>query len=189
MKSTACPSRSGRRFPADLFPHSKDKSPGNGRHFLRGVPSTFGNSWRNSRRPRSGDEIKDYLRVQKDIYLATPKGIRWKEGSVPPRKKRNPISGNAGFLRGRHLGQPGNPHSATAEGIVSHSGWTPPPAQRGLCGVLEHGAGFHHLRAQQRNAVKRGEKVKRGRRRGVCGSTGKSTGPMCIMKYGRRGGV
>jgi len=123
------------------------------------------------------DEIKDYLRVQKDIYLATPKGYPVEGGiSSPYGKRENPISGNAGFHSGIDISaSPGTPILATAEGIVSHSGWTP---HSGYVVVLEHGCGFSTIYAHnKKNAVKRGEKVKRGDVVGYVGSTGKSTGP------------
>jgi murein DD-endopeptidase MepM/ murein hydrolase activator NlpD len=123
------------------------------------------------------DEIKDYLRIQKDIYLATPKGY--------------PINGNVTSLYGKrdhpftkintyHSGidisaSPGTPIRATADGVVSHSGWTP---YRGYLVVLEHGFGFSTVYAHNRkNAVKMSQKVKRGAIIGYVGSTGKSTGP------------
>jgi murein DD-endopeptidase MepM/ murein hydrolase activator NlpD len=123
------------------------------------------------------DGIKDYLRVQKDLYLATPKGYPV-EGSIssPYGKRENPITGNAGFHSGIDISaSPGAPILATAEGMVSHSGWT---SHSGYVVVLEHGCGFSTIYAHnKKNAVKLGEKVKRGGIVGYVGSTGKSTGP------------
>jgi murein DD-endopeptidase MepM/ murein hydrolase activator NlpD len=123
------------------------------------------------------DGIKDYLRIQKDLYLATPKGYPV-EGSIssPYGKRENPITGNEGFHSGIDLSSsPGTPIRATADGIVSHSGWT---ANSGYVVVLEHGCGFSTIYAHnKKNAVKLGEKVKRGETIGYVGSTGKSTGP------------
>ena len=123
------------------------------------------------------DGIKDYLRIQKDLYLATPKGYPVEGGiSSPYGKRENPITGNAGFHSGIDISaSPGAPILATAEGIVSHSGWTP---HSGYMAVLEHGCGFSTLYAHnKKNAVKVGQKVKRGEIVGYVGSTGKSTGP------------
>ena len=123
------------------------------------------------------DGIKDYLRIQKDLYLATPKGCPV-EGSIssPYGKRENPITGNAGFHSGIDISaSPGAPILATAEGVVSHSGWTP---HSGNVVVLEHGCGFSTIYAHnKKNAVKLGQKVKRGEVIGYVGSTGNSTGP------------
>ena len=123
------------------------------------------------------DGIKDYLRIQKDLYLATPKGCPV-EGSIssPYGKRENPITGNEGFHSGIDISaSPGAPILATAEGVVSHSGWTP---HSGNVVVLEHGCGFSTIYAHnKKNAVKLGQKVKRGEVIGYVGSTGNSTGP------------
>ena len=123
------------------------------------------------------DGIKDYLRIQKDLYLATPKGCPV-EGSIssPYGKRENPITENAGFHSGIDISaSPGAPILATAEGVVSHSGWTP---HSGYVVVLEHGCGFSTIYAHnKKNAVKLGQKVKRGEVIGYVGSTGNSTGP------------
>jgi len=123
------------------------------------------------------DGIKDYLRIQKDLYLATPKGCPV-EGSIssPYGKRENPITENAGFHSGIDISaSPGAPILATAEGVVSHSGWTP---HSGNVVVLEHGCGFSTIYAHnKKNAVKLGQKVKRGEVIGYVGSTGNSTGP------------
>jgi murein DD-endopeptidase MepM/ murein hydrolase activator NlpD len=123
------------------------------------------------------DGIKDYLRIQKDLYLATPKGYPV-EGSIssPYGKRENPISGNAGFHSGIDISaSPGAPIAATADGMAVHSGWTP---HSGYVVVLEHGCGFSTIYAHnKKNAVKVGQMVKRGDTIGYVGSTGKSTGP------------
>jgi murein DD-endopeptidase MepM/ murein hydrolase activator NlpD len=123
------------------------------------------------------DGIKDYLRIQKDIYLATPKGYPVQGGiSSPYGKREDPITGNMGFHSGIDISaSPGAPILATADGIVSHSGWTP---HSGYVVVVEHGCGFSTIFAHnKKNAVKVGQKVKRGEIVGYVGSTGKSTGP------------
>jgi murein DD-endopeptidase MepM/ murein hydrolase activator NlpD len=123
------------------------------------------------------DGIKDYLRLQKDLYMATPKGYPV-AGSIssPYGKREDPITGNAGFHSGIDISaSPGLAILATADGIVSHSGWTP---HSGYVVVLEHGCGFSTIYAHnKKNAVNLGEKVKRGEIVGYVGSTGKSTGP------------
>ena len=123
------------------------------------------------------DEIKDYLRIQKDLYLATPKGFPVAGNiSSPYGKREDPITGNGAFHSGVDISaSPGVSILATADGIVSHSGWTP---HSGYVVVLEHGCGFSTIYAHnKKNAVKLGQKVRRGDPIGYVGSTGKSTGP------------
>jgi murein DD-endopeptidase MepM/ murein hydrolase activator NlpD len=123
------------------------------------------------------DEIKDYLRIQKDIYLATPKGFPV-EGNVssPFGMRENPFSGDKSFHSGVDISaSPGTPVRATADGVVSHSGWT---QHSGYLVVLEHGCGFSTIYAHnKKNTVKMGQTVKRGEVIAYVGSTGKSTGP------------
>jgi len=123
------------------------------------------------------DEIKDYLRIQKDIYLATPKGFPV-EGNVssPFGKRENPFSGDKSFHSGVDISaSPGTPIRATADGIVIHSGRT---QFSGYLVVLEHGHGFKTIYAHnKKNMVKMGQTVKRGEVIAYVGSTGKSTGP------------
>jgi murein DD-endopeptidase MepM/ murein hydrolase activator NlpD len=123
------------------------------------------------------DEIKDYLRIKKDIYMATPKGFPV-NGNVtsPYGKRKDPFSHITSFHSGIDISaSPGTPVRATAEGVVSYSGW----AQfSGYVVVLEHGLGFSTVYAHnKKNAVRVGQKVHRGEVLGYVGSTGKSTGP------------
>jgi murein DD-endopeptidase MepM/ murein hydrolase activator NlpD len=70
---------------------------------------------------------------------------------------------------------PGTPVRATADGIVSFSGWS---GGSGNLVVIEHGHGFSTFYAHNRlNVVKVGKKVKRGDIISYVGSTGNSTGP------------
>ncbi len=123
------------------------------------------------------DEIKDYLRIQKDIYVATPRGF-----PVPGKitsffgNRIDPISGEMEVHSGIDISTNlGSPIKATAHGVVSHSGWT---QKSGFVVVLEHGCGFTTVYAHNKaNTVKVGQKVKRGDIIGYVGSTGKSTGP------------
>ena len=123
------------------------------------------------------DEIKDYLRIQKDLYMATPKGYPV-EGNIssPYGKRDNPISGEQTFHSGVDISAtPGMPIRATADGVVSYSGWT---QSSGYVVVIEHGCGFSTAYAHNRsNVVKVGQRVKRGEIVGSVGSSGKSTGP------------
>ncbi len=123
------------------------------------------------------DEIKDYLRRQKDIYSATPKGfpVMGRVTSLYG-KRENPFSRVLSYHSGVDIAaSPGTPIRATADGAVSHAGWT---LNNGHVIILEHGFGFSTIYAHnQKNVVKRGQIVQRGNIIGYVGSTGKSTGP------------
>ena len=120
------------------------------------------------------DEIKDYLQVQKDIYVATPKGFPV-EGDLTSRygKRADPFSGETVFHTGIDIScNSKSPVRATADGVVSHSGWI---ESSGYVVILEHGCGFSTVYAHNtNNAVKVGTRVKRGDTIGYAGSTGKS---------------
>jgi murein DD-endopeptidase MepM/ murein hydrolase activator NlpD len=122
-------------------------------------------------------EIKDYLRLQKDLYLATPKGFPVM-GTISSSygKREHPRSGEEVFHTGIDIStSPGNPIRATADGIVSFSGWS---GGSGNLVVLEHGFGFSTFYAHNKmNTVKVGQKVSRGEVVGYLGSTGNATGP------------
>jgi len=123
------------------------------------------------------DEIKDYLRIQKDLYMATPKGFPV-EGDIssPYGRRDNPFGGERTFHSGVDIsGPPGTPIRATADGVVSYSGWT---QYSGYVVLIEHGCGFSTAYAHNRsNTVKVGQRVKRGEIISYIGSSGKSTGP------------
>ncbi len=123
------------------------------------------------------EEIKQYLRIQKDIYVATPRGYP-ASGDITSRygKRTDPFSGEIVFHSGIDIScNSGSPIQATADGVVSYSGWT---KESGFVVVLEHGCGFSTVYAHNKtNKVKLGQKVMRGDVIGYVGSTGKSTGP------------
>jgi murein DD-endopeptidase MepM/ murein hydrolase activator NlpD len=133
------------------------------------------------------DEIKDYLRIQKDLYMATPKGYPV-EGNIssPYGKRDNPISGQWTFHSGVDISAtPGKPIRTTADGVVSYSGWT---LSGGYVVLIEHGCGFSTAYAHNRsNAVKVGQRVRRGDIVGYIGSSGKSTGPHVHYEVWERG--
>jgi murein DD-endopeptidase MepM/ murein hydrolase activator NlpD len=122
-------------------------------------------------------EIKDYLRIERDIYVATPKGSPV-VGMISSHygQREHPKSGEENFHSGIDISSsPGNPVKATADGIVSFSGWS---GGSGNLVVLEHGHGFSTFYAHNRSIpVKVSKKVKRGDIIGYVGSTGSSTGP------------
>jgi len=123
------------------------------------------------------DEIKDYLAVQKNIYVATPKGYPV-SGEITSHygKRIDPFSGETSFHTGVDISCDSKiPVRATADGVVSHSGWV---GNSGNVVILEHGCGFSTVYAHNNtNAVKVGSRVKRNDIIGYAGSTGKSTGP------------
>jgi len=122
-------------------------------------------------------DIRDYLSQQRDVYMATPKG--WPvHGNItsPYGYRQHPITGARDFHGAIDISaNPGNPVTATADGIVSFSGWN---GGSGNLVVIEHGFGFSTLYAHNKmNAVKVGQKVKRGDIISYIGSTGNTTGP------------
>ncbi len=133
------------------------------------------------------DEIKDYLRLQKDIYMATPKGYPV-EGHVSSSygKRDNPFSGQEAFHSGVDISAtPGMPVRTTADGVVSYSGWA---QSSGNLVLVEHGCGFSTAYAHNRsNLVKVGQRVRRGETVGYVGSSGKSTGPHVHYEVWERG--
>lgn len=121
--------------------------------------------------------IREYLRTQKDIYLATPKG--W---PLPGRitsyfgKRENPLHGGDDFHSGIDISaSSGTPVKATADGVVSFSGWS---GGSGNLVVIEHGLGYSTFYAHNKSIlVKIGQHVKRGDIIAYSGATGNATGP------------
>ena len=133
-------------------------------------------------------EIRDYLHVQRDLYVSTPQGLPVRGHISSSYGGRvSPIDGGREFHSGVDISaEPGKPVHATADGIVSFSGWS---GGNGKLVVLEHGHGFSTFYAHNRMIlVKVGQKVKRGDVISYVGSTGSSTGPHVhyeIWKNGR----
>ena len=122
-------------------------------------------------------EIREYLKIERDVYIATPKGFPVRgDISSPYGHRQHPRSGRADFHSGIDIStSPGNSVKATADGIVSFAGWS---GGSGNLVVLEHGHGFSTFYAHNRKLnVRVGEKVKRGDVIANAGSTGNSTGP------------
>jgi murein DD-endopeptidase MepM/ murein hydrolase activator NlpD len=122
-------------------------------------------------------EIREYLKTERDIYVATPKGFPVRgDISSPYGHREHPMTGKGDFHSGIDIStSPGNPVKATADGIVSFSGWS---GGSGNLVVLEHGHDFSTFYAHNRRLnVKVGQKVKRGDVISYAGSTGNSTGP------------
>ena len=121
--------------------------------------------------------IKEYLKEQKDIFLATPKG--WPvRGPITSGygERENPVHGGPDFHSGVDISvEPGTAVRATADGVVSFAGWS---GGSGNLVALEHGFGYTTFYAHNtRVVVSVGQHVKRGEVIAYSGSTGSSTGP------------
>jgi murein DD-endopeptidase MepM/ murein hydrolase activator NlpD len=133
-------------------------------------------------------EIKEYLHIQRDIFISTPRGFPV-EGGISSRfgNRENPRNGEEQFHTGIDISSAqGSPVRATADGIVSFAGWN--GGSGNLVG-LEHGHGYSTFYAHNKTiSVRVGQKVKRGEVISYSGSTGYSTGPHVhyeIWKDGR----
>lgn len=124
--------------------------------------------------------IKDFLRTQKDIYLATPRGLPVPGNITSGYGMRlNPLNKKWEFHSGIDISAPaGTPITATADGVVSFAGWGGPHG--GNVVVIAHGLGYATYYAHnQRIIVSLGQMVKRGEVIGYVGSTGTTTGSHC----------
>ncbi|MCX7635048.1 MAG: M23 family metallopeptidase [Syntrophales bacterium] len=120
--------------------------------------------------------VRNYLRTQRDLYLSTPQGLPV-EGEISSAygTRVNPLYHRGEFHRGVDISAPaGTPVRATADGVVSFSGWN---GSGGNVVVISHGHGFTTYYAHNReNTVVVGQRVKRGDLVAYVGSTGRSTG-------------
>jgi murein DD-endopeptidase MepM/ murein hydrolase activator NlpD len=132
-------------------------------------------------------EIKDYLQVQRDVFIATPKGLPV-EGEISSHfgNRENPRNGANQFHTGIDISAAsGSSVKATADGIVSFAGWN---GGSGNLVVLEHGHGYSTFYAHNKMIIiKVGQKVKRGEVISYVGSTGYSTGPHVHYEIWREG--
>jgi murein DD-endopeptidase MepM/ murein hydrolase activator NlpD len=137
---------------------------------------------------RSVSEIRHYLAEQKDVYLSTP--IGWPvRGHITSGYglREHPLLGKRMLHSGLDISTPtGTPVRATAEGVVSFSGWE---GRGGNTVVVEDGNGFRTAYAHNsNNIVKVGQRVRRGDVIAYSGSTGAATGPHVhyeVMKNGK----
>ena len=121
--------------------------------------------------------IKLFIAEQRNIYLSTPTG--WPVQGVISSGfglREHPVSGEVARHTGVDIRIPtGSAVKATAFGIVSFSGWT---NGSGYIVVLEHGHGFSTAYGHNKeNLVTVGQKVRKGERIALSGSSGVSTGP------------
>jgi len=138
---------------------------------------------------RSITDIRKFVAEQKNLYLATPTGWPVAGGHLSSSYgyRVHPKTGERQLHTGMDISTPrGTEVKATADGIVSFSGWT---KNSGHVVVIEHGYGFSTAYAHnQKNLVKVGERVHRDDTVAISGSTGLSTGPHVhyeIWKEGR----
>ena len=122
-------------------------------------------------------EIRLYMEKERDVYRATPQGtpVNGKLSSGFG-MRLHPKYGRELFHSGIDLAADnGTPVHATADGIVSFSGWS---KGNGNIVVIEHGHGFSTVYAHNtKNLSKIGQTVKRGQEIATTGSTGVTTGP------------
>ena len=131
--------------------------------------------------------IKDYLRTQKDIFIATPRGMPVNGPITSSYGGRiNPITGRSQFHRGLDISAgAGTPVKATADGVVSFAGWN---GGGGNLVVIAHGQGYATYYAHNSKiSVEVGDRVKRGQVISYVGSTGSSTGSHCHYEVWHNG--
>jgi len=122
-------------------------------------------------------EIREYMAKARNVYRATPQGIpvdgRLSSGFG---MRLHPKYGRELFHAGIDLAADnGTPVHATADGIISFSGWS---KGNGNIVVIEHGQGFSTVYAHNtKNLMKVGQTVQRGQKIATTGSTGVTTGP------------
>ncbi len=136
---------------------------------------------------KSVHEIRDYLAEQKDIYLSTPVGWPVKGRITSSYGMRmHPLLHRWMLHSGVDISiPPGTPVRATAEGVVSFTGWE---GRGGNTIVIEDGNGFRTAFAHNRkNLVKVGQRVERGDVIAYSGATGAATGPHVHYEVWRNG--
>jgi murein DD-endopeptidase MepM/ murein hydrolase activator NlpD len=90
--------------------------------------------------------------------------------------RRDPITGEGAFHPGLDIStRRDEPVLATASGVVIRSGWA---GDYGQMVEIDHGTGYRTVYGHLASIlVKEGQKVQRGERVGLVGSTGRATGP------------
>jgi murein DD-endopeptidase MepM/ murein hydrolase activator NlpD len=132
-------------------------------------------------------KIRKFLYLQKNMDLAIPKGLPV-DGKIssPFGMRENPFSGGKEFHPALDIrAQTGSPVKATAEGVVSFSGWT---KGSGNLVAVEHGFGYTTYYAHNQSlVVKAGQRVVRGEVIALVGATGSTTGPHAHYEIRKNG--
>jgi murein DD-endopeptidase MepM/ murein hydrolase activator NlpD len=123
------------------------------------------------------NKIKEYLYQERNIYMATPKGLPV-NGPISSTfgMRKGPFSGKMEFHPALDLrADIGSPVKTTADGVVSFAGWT---KSGGNIVAIEHGFGYSTYYAHNKKlAVEAGQRVRRGMVIAYIGETGNATGP------------
>src|SRR4030042_1262924 len=122
-------------------------------------------------------KIKEYLYQERNIYMATPKGLPVNGPiSSPFGWRKDPFSGKTEFHPALDVrADIGTPVKTTAEGGISFAGWT---KSGGHIVAIEHGFGYSTYYAHNKKlVVEDGQRVKRGMVIAYVGETGNATGP------------
>jgi len=133
-------------------------------------------------------EITGWISKEKRLFHATPMG--WPTiGRVTSHfgLRTSPLTHMLDFHTGIDIaGNWGSPIRATADGIVSFSGWE---EGYGKLVIINHGFGFSSLYGHMsRILVKGGQTIYRNQVIGLMGATGHATGPHChyeVWRYGK----
>ena len=123
-------------------------------------------------------KLKIICETRRIFTWLLPADCPWRGTYPPPTERGRALSTETAvtFHSGMDLSAAsGTAIHATADGLVSFSGRS---ANSGNLVVLAHGFGYQTIYAHnKKNAVKVGQRVKRGEIIAYVGSTGKSTGP------------
>jgi len=133
------------------------------------------------------EQITKWITLQRKLFRATPRG--WPTlGHVTSGYgfRESDVSGLVGFHSGIDVaGAWGTPIRATADGIVTVSGWE---GGYGNLVVITHGFGYSSLYGHlSRSLVRQGQKVHRHQVIALMGATGRATGPHCHYEVWRDG--
>jgi murein DD-endopeptidase MepM/ murein hydrolase activator NlpD len=122
-------------------------------------------------------KIREYLSQERNIYMATPKGLPVNGTISSPFGLRiNPFSGKTQFHPALDIrADLGTPVKTTADGVVIFAGCT---KSGGNIVAIEHGFGYSTYYAHNKKlAVEAGQRVRRGTVIAYVGETGSATGP------------
>ncbi|MCD5412107.1 MAG: M23 family metallopeptidase [Thermodesulfovibrionales bacterium] len=121
--------------------------------------------------------IREFLRRERVIYLATPMGWPvYGRVTSPFGMRIHPVTGVRHFHKAIDIAAPpGTPIRATADGVVDFSGWH---RFGGNVIAIEHELGHRTVfKHNKRNLVVEGQEVRRGDIIAYVGNTGRTSGP------------